>query len=460
MLKVMKRFNIYCVVVVIGFLLANAMALAIPAHMNEPDDWAIYYAVKNFSQGKLIIDDSLHNKQMYQASQQGGLLIQYNRIGYNKWAVEKAPGYIFFLVPFELMGIPRWGNVLLALGMTIVTYILLKRLRNEKTACIGSLLMLFTPISLVMLNRSFADAFAACAFLVIGGGLYIYYYLERDKFRPVSGAVLLFLAFLFMSWSVVVRYTNLPIAIIFALHFVIIRLRALFKGEKTRLQFEIPAIILGAGIPMACLLWYNATVFGSLFRSGYDYSQFPINFAYQYIGATGPDGQSIPLKIIEGNLRNLPWPLFVGFPLLIIGIPGIIVVYYKKISALFKRRVLTGAWANLQTELPWDILLVFTGWFICVFGLYLMYEWTSTTTMSGLPYIQMNKQSFIVFARFYLPGLLPIAVIVSLMVARLSVKLWAALLVLAIVVGLVLYTQSALGPTLIPQLISPGFVPR
>ena len=460
MLKVMKRFNIYCVVVVIGFLLANAMALAIPAHMNEPDDWAIYYAVKNFSQGKLVIDDSLHNKQMYQASQQGGLLIQYNRIGYNKWAVEKAPGYIFFLVPFELMGIPRWGNVLLALGMTIVTYILLKRLRNEKTACIGSLLMLFTPISLVMLNRSFADAFAACAFLVIGGGLYIYYYLERDKFRPVSGAVLLFLAFLFISWSVVVRYTNLPIAIIFALHFVIIRLRTLFKGEKTRLQFEIPAIILGAGIPMACLLWYNVAVFGSLFRSGYDYSQFPINFAYQYIGATGPDGQSIPLKIIVGNLRNLPWPLFVGFPLLIIGIPGIIVVYYKRISALFKRHVLTGTWTNLQTELPWDILLVFTGWFICVFGLYLMYEWTSTTTMSGLPFIQMNKQSFIVFARFYLPGLLPIVVIVSLMVARLSVKLWAALLVLTIVVGLVLYTQSALGPTLIPQLISPGFVPR
>jgi hypothetical protein len=459
MLKIAKRFNIYRVVVAVGFLLATALALAIPAHMNEPDDWAYYYAVKNFSQGKLVINDALHFQQMVQAGQQGGLLIQYYRIAYNKWAVEKAPGYIFFLVPFALIGIPRWGNVLLALGMTIVTYILLKRLRDEKAACIGSLLMLFTPISLVMLNRSYADAFAANAFLVMGGGLYIYHYLEQDKFRPMRGAVLFFLAFLFIAWSVVVRYTDLPIAAIFALHFVITRSRASWKGKNTRLKFEIPSIILGVGLPLIALLFYNVTVFGSLFRSGYDYSLFPVKFAYQYIGARDPTGQSIPLKIIEGNLRNTLRPLFVGYPLLIIGIPGIIVIYYQKIAALFKRSNPNGTWANLHADLPWDILLIFTGWFIGVFGLYMMYEWTSTVQMSGLPNIQMRTLSFIVIARFYLPGLLPIVVIVSLIVARLPVKFWAALLVIAVVAGSVLYVHSALGETLIPRLTSPGLPP-
>ena len=467
MLKVTKRFNIYLVVMVIGFLLAIALSLAIPANMFAPDDWAYYYAVKNFSQGKLVIDDSLHLQQVNQAGQMGGLLIQYNRIAFNKWAVEKAPGYIFFLVPFELMGIPRWGNVLLALGMTIVTYILLKRLRNEKTACIGSLLMLFTPVSLIMLNRSYADAFAANAFLVIGGGLYIYYCLERDKLRPMRGAVLLFLAFLFIGWSVLVRYTNLPIAVILALHFVITRLRALLRREKTRLQFEIPSVILGIGLPLALLLFYNITVFGSPFDNGYNYSSFPVKFAYQYIGAVDPAGQSIPLKIIEGNLRNVPWPLFIGYPLLLIGIPGIFIVFYQKIAALFKRYSLPGTWAGLDTELPWGILLILVGWFICVFGLYMMYEWTSTTTMSGLPFIQMKQVPFIEFARFYLPGLLPIVVIVSLIIARFPIKLWAALLVIAIVVSSSVYLHTALGETLIPlltkfsnpQLIPPRFAP-
>lgn len=460
MLKVTKRFNIYYVVMAIGFLLAIALSLAIPVHMFAPDDWAFYYAVKNFSQGKLVVDNILHFQQVDQAWQQGGLLIQYNRIADNKWAVEKAPGYIFFLVPFELMGIPRWGNVVLALGMTIVTFILLKRLRDEKTACIGSLLMLFTPVSLIMLNRSYVDAFAANAFLVIGGGLYIYYCLERDRFRPMRGAVLLFLAFLFIGWSVVVRYSNLPIAVIFALHFVITWLRALLRGENIGLQFEIPAVILGIGLPLASLLLYNVTVFGSPFDNGYNYSSFPVKFAYQYIGAVDPAGHSIPLKIIEGNLRNVPWPLFIGYPLLLIGIPGIVIVFYQKIAALFKRCGLTGTWANLDAELPWGILLILVGWFICVFGLYMMYEWTSTTTMSGLPYIQMKQIPFIEFARFYLPGLLPIVVIVSLIVARFPVKLWAALLIIAIVVSSSLYLHTALGETLIPLLTPPGFAPR
>jgi len=452
MLRGIKRFNVYYVVVVIGFLIAIALSLTISVHMYAPDDWAYYYAVKNFSHGKLVISDFLHFQQENEARRLGGLLIQYNRIDTNKWAVEKAPGYIFFLVPFKLMSITRWANVVLALGMTIVTFILLKRLRDEKTACIGSLLMLFTPVSLIMLNRSYMDAFAANAFLVIGGGLYIYHYLEKDMLRPMRGAVLLFLAFLFIGWSVLVRYTNLPVAVIFTFHFVITRLRDLLKRKNTRLQFEIPFVILGIGLPLALLFFYNVTVFGSPFSSGYDYSSFPVKFAYQYLGVVDQDGQSIALKIIEGNLRNVPWPLFIGYPLLLVGIPGIFIVFYQKFMAFFKNRGFTGTWANLDTELPWDTLLILVGWFICVFGLYMMYEWTSTTTMIGLPYIQMKRVPFIEFARFYLPGLLPIVVIVSLIITRFPIKLWAVLLVIAFVVSSILYLHTALGETLIPLL--------
>jgi hypothetical protein len=457
--KIVGFFNVYRVVVAIGFLIAAALCLAIPAHNNEPDDWAYYYAVKNFSQGKLTIGDFLHFQQEMDAGRQGGMLIQYYRIGIDRWILEKPPGYVFFLVPFELMGIPRWGNVLLALGMTIVTYILLKRLKDERAACIGSLLMLFTPASLMMFNRSFADAFAASAFLVMGGGLYIYHYMERAKLRPWSGAALLFLSFLFLGWSVVTRYTDLPIAVIFALHFVITRLRSLWKREETRPRFEIPSVVLGIAVPLASLLWYNVTVFGSPFDNGYNYTLYPVRFAYNYIGQVDPTGQSIFFKIILGNLRNVPWNLFLGYPLLVIGVPGVIFIYYIKTRALVRRPEPAGTWAGLDTELPWDILLVLTGWFISVFGLYMMYEWTSTTQMSGIPNVAMNSLHFIVFARFYLPGLLPIVVIVSLIAARFPVKVWAALLAIAVVAGSIMYVQSALGETLIPRLIQPGHIP-
>ena len=463
-----KRLNVYRVIVIVGLLLAIALSLVIPAHMFAPDDWAYYYAVENFSDGKLVVDDLLHFQQVYEAWQKEGLLVQYNRIDFNKWAMEKAPGYVLFLVPFKLIEIPRAGNVLLALGVTLVTYILLKRLRDEKTACIGSLLMLFTPASLIMFNRSYVDGFAANAFLAMGGGLYIYYTLKQDSIRPARGAVLLFLAFLLAAWSVVVRYTNLPVVAILALHFVITRMMALLRRNETRLRFEIPPVILGVGLPVALLLFYNVSVFGSAFDNGYNYTLAPVKFAYQYIGAVDLTGKPYPLNIIAGNFRNVPWPLFIGYPLLIFGIPGLVVVFYQKIAALLKRRGLPGPWADLDIELPWGILLILAGWFIGVFGLYMMYEWTATPYLSGHPYIQMKEFHFMEFARFYLPGLLPVVVVVALVIARMPVKIWAALLVIAIIVGSVLYMNTALGEPVVNLLtqysavppMPPRFIPR
>ncbi len=236
----------------------------------------------------------------------------------------------------------------------------------------------------------------------------------------------------------------------------------IWKKKAARLKFEIPSVILGAGIPIAVLFFYNVTVFDSLFKSGYDYTQYPVKFAYQYLGATDPTGQSIPFKIILGNFRNAPWPLFVGYPLLVIGIPGFFIIFYQKIAAFFKRHNPSRTWANLNTELPWDILLVLTGWFISVFGLFMMYEWTSTATMGSLSHIQMREMSFIVISRFYLPGLFPIAVIASLIVARFPFRLWAALMVIAVIAGSTLYVNSALSETLIPLITkypTPPFMP-
>ena len=141
--SLIRHINIYRVITVVGFIVAVVLVMVVPAQMSGASPWAYYYGVKNFSHGQLTIDDQTYFRQAYEAQRQGGALI-YVKIGPNKWAVEKPPGYIFYLVPFELMGIPRWGNVLLALGMVIVTYILLKRLRDELTACIGSLFILFT----------------------------------------------------------------------------------------------------------------------------------------------------------------------------------------------------------------------------------------------------------------------------------------------------------------------------
>jgi hypothetical protein len=434
--SLIRHINIYRAITAAGFIVAVILVMVVPAQMSGSSHWAYYYGVKNFSEGKLVVSDQLHTQQVREARQQGGMLMQYVKIGDDRWAVEKAPGYIFYLVPFEWLGIPRWGNVLLAAGMVIITYLLLKRLRDEPAACIGSLLMLYTPIGLIMFNRAYMDTFASLAFLAMGGGLYFYYLLEQEKLRPWGSGLMLFFAFLLIGWSVVTRQSNLLVAVILALHFAVTRIISFFKGKRGRLAREITAVALGAGITAGFLLWYNYYVFGSPLDYGYHYSTMPVKFAYEYLGQVNPAGQSIPLQIIIDNLKSVPQALITGFPLLVMGIPAAGAVLYFKFFR--KKGDVGGKWGVLNEELPWDKLLVLIGWFLSVYLLYMMYEFTAEY-LTG-------SSSFFRYARYYLPGLFPVAIVCALVLARLPKKIAVPIMAAIVVSGAVLYFQVALNP--------------
>jgi hypothetical protein len=326
--------------------------------------------------------------------------------------------------------------------MVIVTYILLKRIRDERAAMIGSLLMLFTPISMVMLNRAYMETYSSLALLVIGGGLYIYYHLERGKLTPVKGGILLFLAFFFIGWSVVARYTNLPIAFVLALHWFIIKIIAWLKKQPIGIKREIIPVVLGIGLPVLTLLLYDYYVFGSPLKYSYSFSPYPIKFAFQYIGQVDPFGKSVPLQILQYNTEGFLRNWLIGFPLLIIGIPGFFVTLYYK---FFKRGQPEGKWSSLRTELPWDILLILIFWFIFVFVLYLMYEWTAGLKEGG---------GFVIFDRFLLPGLFPVVIIFALIMARFPLKVLTLVMIILIIYGALLYAQWAMNLHILPNVLT------
>jgi hypothetical protein len=427
--RLSKYVTRYRLIVGVGFIIAMVLMLAPPLQMPETDDWVYYFGVVNFSRGQLTIDNQTLRVEAIETQQHGSVLVQYLPIGYNKWALEKAPGCILYLVPFYKLGIPRYGNVLLALGMVVVTFILLKRLRDEKAAMIGSLLMLFTPISMVMCHRLYMDAYSSLAFLVMGAGLYIYYHLERKKLGPVKGGVLLFLAFFFIGWSVVSRYTNLPVAVILFLHLVVTRFIDWRKGQNTGIKREILPLFLGIGLPMLVLFLYDYFIFGSPLKTGYSISPYPIKYAFQYWGMLDVNGELVPVEIFRDNLEGAVRNIWTGFPLLIIGIPGFFVILYQK---LFKRGNSSGRWSGLRTELPWDILLVLIGWFLAVLFMNLAYEW-----LAGLK----DGWGFVLYNRFYLPWLLPVVIVCALIMVRFPDKVLVPALVVILAFGVMLYSQ-------------------
>jgi len=224
---------------------------------------------------------------------------------------------------------------------------------------------------------------------------------------------------------------------VFILHYIITRWIYLRKKVKIGLKSEVPAVILGIGLPLAIMLFYNYTVFGSPLDYGYHYSRMPIEFAFQYLGQINRSGQSVPLQIIIDNLKAAPAALFQGFPLLIIAIPGMAAILILKGYAAFNSHPPSSQRSGFHFELSWGLLLILIGWFMAVFFLYLTYEFTAEY-LGG-------DSSFVRFARFYLPGLFPLAVICALLIARLRYKLYIPIMIIAVIAGSLIYTQYALG---------------
>ena len=429
------------IIAALGVIIAVALVLFVPDRFKEPDDWAYRYAVENFSHGRLTVDNALHQAQVIEAQKQGGQLGQYVQISPDKWAFEKTPGYAFFLVPFYLLGVSQLANIVLAAGLVFVVYILLKRLMDERAACIGALLILFTPVSLAMLQREFMDGFASLALPGIGGGLYVLFCLKKSEIRPLAAAGLLFLSGLFLGLGVAARYTDAVIAAVFALHFLVTQAQSLRKGQRAAILREGLAFGLGAGIPLGLLLLYQNAVFGAPLAYGYEYTKGNVKFAYDYLG------EPRAWQIIATNLKKMWLPLITGFPLLLAALPGMLVLLWQKTSAAIpalRRYQGKPGWPRLSL----GITILLAAWFAAVFGLYMMYEWTAN---------QRPDMPFIIVTRFYLPALLPVVIMAVFCLSRLPNKLVICLMAASLTIGVVFFVQASQGDLKAAQ---PGPLPQ
>jgi hypothetical protein len=87
-------------------------------------------------------------------------------------------------------------------------------------------------------------------------------------------------------------------------------------------------------------------------------------------------------------------------------------------------------------ELSWPVLLILIGWFLSVYVYYFLYEWTSRPLVERLSYMAV--------ARFYLPGLFPLVIINSLLLAKVPPKLALTILLICFIMGSILFVEAVL----------------
>jgi len=415
-------------IAVLGVILVFLLSHFMPQNMRENADWAFLYSLKNFAQGQLTVDVDTLNSEAAEVFAYGGALNQYVQVGNDRWVLtNEAPGYIFFLLPFYYAGAPAIGSLLLTGCVILVAYLLLSCLRDEKTACLGAFFLLFNPVALALLQRVYIDSFGAFAFLSIGGGLYIYYCLRRSELSPLPSAAILFFSGLALGWSVFASYYNaLPVAV-FALHFIYACVRSFMSGQGRSTIRAALWLCAGFIIPVACLLAYQNSVFGSPLRFGFQYAQF-------YTGFNA--------RLIYINLLNVSVAVLVGFPVLLPAAAAIWMAFCARLKAVMERKPRTANTA-CWPELDWDILLLLAGWIAAVFGLFLCYEGTATSQAASMPVIVM--------ARHYLPAVLPLTLLAVLLYKHIPRKMSLAITVFTLVWGAVFFIQAALSYWAVPE---------
>ena len=186
-------------------------------------------------------------------------------------ASEKAPGYSLFLVPFILTGLGELVSVILLGIGTFSIYFLAKRLFGRFSATVSSILFVTNSIVVQNVFTTGMSDLCSTVFAILG----IFLFLEnlvgnKNVFYSLAGGLVL-------GCSVAVRYSS--VLIIFAPFLFMLAmvfqskpyLPRLKDAVKHAIPFLIGLLIIGSAIG-----YYNHTLFGNVFSSGYSQGQLKI----------------------------------------------------------------------------------------------------------------------------------------------------------------------------------------
>lgn len=386
---------------VAGLVVVFAVGLTVkttplPRQLRAPDRWAYAFAIQSFARGKWVVTDEEMAAGRIQARLLGGHLTQYVNVGPNRWALEKAPGFPLLAVPLQWLGVPQLTNAVLAVFAAAALYALITYWLDEGLACAAVILLLFTPMSLIALRDAWMDTFAGGAVPLIGGALCLLYILRRPTGH--AGPALPFSAGLALGWSAVVRLSNLPLIGLCGLHLLIETWRA---PQRKPALAGVVTFVAGVMLALGALAVYNVAVFGRVFDTGYAYSLYRVSSAFG--PAIGKPGVPVPqadflaaIQTVGRNLVRIVQPWLIGFPTLLLAIPGWI--------ALGHSGPRLSSWR-------WVAAL----WTLAVAASYISFTWIDQL----LSQPAVRSRGFFEIARYFFPWVFPLTTLAAAGLARL-----------------------------------------
>jgi len=399
-----KARNRGAVPVLAAFLLVVVFSLLHPLPLSEPDAWGYYFAARAFSHFSLTIDENTYREWVREAAGRGHRWqgdIGFAPVGEGRYGFIKSPGYAVLLAPFARAGLARWLPFILGFIAVAAAFRACALLLSKETARTAALLMIFSPGFLIMLHRPFMSDFAGFALVTAGASLYLIFQCGQEASRHPE-RLLLFSAFA-LAAAVAVRYTNLPIAALFAIHFTVKALKERKHLPLSLTLLRFLCFFLPIMMVFTLLGFYHDAVFGGPGQVGYTFIEHPrnegINFSHQYL-ASGRAGEAF--ASLARNFLVIPKFLILVLPATLLMLPGIYA--YRRMDGRYR-----------------SLLLLWMAAFWIVYA----------------EYVILQASTYLIIGRMYLPVLLPTALFASAFLHRFRLKERRACLAGLIALGVI-----------------------
>ena len=190
----------------------------------------------------------------------------------NRWP----PGYCYLIIPFWLSGMMIFISIFVSAIASVSTYFIAKRLYDQETAIIATILLMVCGLSMVILYaRGMAD-YAAMAFSLMGISLFMESIgNDGEENKTLWKLFLGLLGGLSFAFAVTMRYSTIVI-LSGVLVYLFMKLVKAMKNSTLESAKEnyppIIAFILGLLIIGFLLAGYNDNLFGGPLNSGYQMS--------------------------------------------------------------------------------------------------------------------------------------------------------------------------------------------
>jgi len=350
--RVSERFpTAEIVVAAVAFVAFCVVVLTKATTLLEPDDSAYLASIVALTHGHLALTSAQYHQVAAELQAHYGTnVLQWDHLSSGQWISEKNPGYPFYALPFQWLGILRAAPLFAGAVASISLFIGGRRWLGRWGGTWAVILFLCSGAAMAFAWRPTMPSFSDAAFVAAGAGALLWTMLATDasaRRRTLAGLA----GFVFLEIAVAMRYTDIALLAVAVLAVAVMARRCRLPLRSLS-WWAGSLVVVGVAVGL-----FNAHFYGGVTKTGY-----------------GAGVITFSSSAIIPNLRIMPKLVVQAIPGLVLGGAALVWIAVRAVRSRSDA-------IEPETSRQWRIDAVVGAWlglgWLAIWGLYSAYTWTA-----------------------------------------------------------------------------------